>query len=90
VKHAGYMPSPDRFRHRPDPDNPGQGFHAPFYGAQSKGLAITARHELDPPPRSGGDYSRALRQVRAKGILPDLVWALPDEFEDDQRTPEKP
>ena len=26
---TGYMPSPDRGRHRPDPDNPGQGFHAP-------------------------------------------------------------
>ena len=47
----GYSPSPDRFRHRPDPDNPSQGFNAPFYGAKSKGFAITARHELDAPPR---------------------------------------
>ena len=32
----GYKPSPLRGKHRPDPDNPGQGFHAPIYGARSK------------------------------------------------------
>jgi hypothetical protein len=37
--------------HRPDPDNPGQGYHAPFYGAGSKGFAITDRHELAAPPQ---------------------------------------
>jgi hypothetical protein len=86
---TGYMPSPDRFRHRPDPDNPNQGFHAPFYGAQSKGFAITARHELDLPPRTGGDYRKALRQVRAKGIMPELMGMLPDNLDDKQRTPEE-
>ena len=34
--------------HPPDPDNPNQGYHAPFYGARSNGFAITKRHKLDP------------------------------------------
>lgn len=89
VEDTGHAPSPDPFRHRPDPDNPGQGFHAPFYGAGSKGFAITARHELDPPPRGGSDYVRALRQVRVKGIKPELTGTLPDQFDDDRRTPEE-
>jgi vanadium chloroperoxidase len=40
----GYAASMARGAHRPDPDNPGQGFHAPFYGARAKGFAITKRH----------------------------------------------
>jgi hypothetical protein len=83
---TGYEASLERFRHRPDPDNPGQRFHAPFYGAHSKGFAITARHELDAPPRGNGDYRRALRQVRAKGISPDLIGTLPESLRDDRRT----
>src|SRR5918998_6589663 len=39
----GYAASMARGAHRPDPDNPGQGFHAPFYGARAKGFAITKR-----------------------------------------------
>ena len=74
---TGYMPSPDRGRHRPDPDNPGQGFHAPFYGAQSKGFAVTARHELDAPPFDNAAYLKALREVRGKGIAPELTGTLP-------------
>ena len=89
VEDTGDVPSPDRFRHRPDPDNPGQGFHAPFYGARSKGFAITKRHELNPPPRGDGDYLKALREVRAKGIMPELMGTLPDRFDDDKRTPEE-
>jgi len=85
----GYFPSSERFRHRPDPDNPTQGFYAPFYGAKSKGFAITARHELDAPPRGDGEYLRALRQVRAKGIMPELSATVPDKFEETQRTPEE-
>jgi vanadium chloroperoxidase len=85
----GYSPSPDRFRHRPDPDNPSQGFNAPFYGAKSKGFAITARHELDAPPRGNSEYLRALRQVRAKGIMPELSGTLPDKLEETQRTQEE-
>jgi hypothetical protein len=37
----GYLPPMGRGGHRVDPDNPGQGFHGPFYGAGSKGFAIT-------------------------------------------------
>lgn len=58
---AGYVPSFARRRHRIDPDNPMQGFHAPFYGAGSKSFAITERHEIDPPPFDNREYLRALR-----------------------------
>ncbi|MBW4650752.1 MAG: phosphatase PAP2 family protein [Kastovskya adunca ATA6-11-RM4] len=85
----GYKPSPERFRHRPDPNNPDQCFDAPFYGAKSKGFAITARHELDAPPRGDGEYLKALRQVRAKGIMPELIGSLPKKFEKEQRLPEE-
>lgn len=69
-------------RHRVDPDNPGQGFHGPRYGALSRGFAITDRHVLDAPPfRSGSNYVAAyvaaLEQVREKGIKPELVGTLP-------------
>jgi vanadium chloroperoxidase len=85
----GYMPSPDRYRHRPDPDNPSQGFNAPFYGAKSKGFAITERHELKAPPRGDADYVKALRQVRRKGVMPELIGALPESLEVRQRTPDE-
>lgn len=74
---AGYMPSPARGRHRPDPDNPGQGFHAPFYGAQSKGFAVKVRHELKAPPFDNPTYLKALREVRGRGIAPELMGTLP-------------
>ena len=77
----GYEHSLKRGKHRPDPDNPGQGFHAPFYGARSKGFAITARHTLDPPPFDDNEYRKALREVRGKGIAPELMGTLPDEIE---------
>ena len=75
---AGYMTSPERGRHRPDPDNSGQGFHGPFYGAQSKGFAIKVRHELDAPPFDNAAYLKALRNVRGLGIAPELMGTLPD------------
>jgi hypothetical protein len=81
---AGYSPSPQRGHHRVDPDNPGQGFLAPFYGARSKGFAITRRHELDPPPFDNADYIRALREVRGRGIAPELTGTLPGSL--DRRT----
>lgn len=78
----GYAASMHPGGHRPDPANPGQGFHAPFYGARSKGFAITKRHELDKPPAHGsGEYDKALKQVRGKGIAPELMGTLPDCFE---------
>ena len=77
----GYAASLHRGAHRPDPANPGQGFHAPFYGARSKGFAITARHELDEPPALGStEYDKSLRQVRGKGIAPELMGTLPATF----------
>lgn len=75
----GYAASMARGAHRPDPDNPAQGFHAPFYGAQSRCFAVTARHELNAPPHPGSSaYANALRQVRGKGIAPELMGTLPN------------
>jgi membrane-associated phospholipid phosphatase len=87
----GYRTSTNRGRHRVDPDNPGQGFHAPFYGAQTRGFAITTRHPLAAPPFSDGTaprYLQALRDVRARGIRPDLTATLPDALLDNRRSPD--
>jgi len=74
----GYAPSMARGAHRVDPDNPGQGYHAPFYGERSRCFAVTKKHELDAPPRPGQPaYRVALRQVRGKGIAPALAGTLP-------------
>jgi hypothetical protein len=73
---VGYVASNERGRHRPDPDNQ-QGFHAPFFGARSRGFAITARHELDAPPFDDDEYIQALRQVRGLGVAPEQLGALP-------------
>ena len=73
----GYAASMSRGAHRPDPDNV-QGFHAPFYGAQSRCFAVTDRHELDVPPQPGSSqYINALKHVRGKGIAPELMGTLP-------------
>jgi len=78
---TGYFPSDAPGRHRPDPANPAQGFHAPFYGAGSKCFAVTARHGLDvPPARGSAEYDNALKQVRGKGIAPELMGTLPPTF----------
>lgn len=74
---TGYVASLARPRHRPDPDNPDQGFHAPYYGARCKGFAVTSRHELAPPPVDNKEYRTALRQVRGLGIRPELMGTLP-------------
>lgn len=77
----GYVPSFERGKHRVDPDNPGQGYNAPFYGAKSKGFAITARHELAPPPAlNDPEYVAALQQVRGKGIASEFMGTLPDDI----------
>jgi vanadium chloroperoxidase len=76
-----YKPKQQRGKHRPDPDNPGQGFYAPFYGAKSKGFAITKRHELADPPFDNDEYRRALKEVRGKGIAPELMGTLPNNIE---------
>lgn len=74
---TGYEASSARGHHRRDPDNPQQGFHAPFYGAGSRGFAITARHELDAPPLDDTEYVKALREVRGLGIAPEQLGGLP-------------
>jgi Vanadium chloroperoxidase N-terminal domain/PAP2 superfamily len=74
----GHAASMARGAHRPDPDNPDQGYHAPFYGAKSKGFAISNRWELLAPPQLGTpDYTRAFRQVRGRGIAPELMGTVP-------------
>jgi hypothetical protein len=74
----GYTPSPLRGRHRADPDNPGQGYHGALYGAMSKGFAITQRFELAAPPFDNNEYRRAYKEVRARGIAPELMGTLPN------------
>src|SRR5215218_8104497 len=82
----GYASSMARGAHRPDPDNPEQGYYAPFYGARSRCFAVTARHGLDPPPQPGdpsvptppdAEYTTALQQVRRRGIAPELMGTMP-------------
>lgn len=83
----GYTVSQARGAHRPDPDNPEQGIHAPFYGARAKGFAISTRHALSQPPQPGsGEYLKALREVRAKGVAPELTGTLPTGPEFPRRT----
>ncbi|CAM3703269.1 vanadium-dependent haloperoxidase [Kibdelosporangium persicum] len=75
-------------RHRQDPDNPGQGFYGPFYGARSACFAATTRHHLDAPPQPGSaEYEQAIKEVRAKGIAPHLMGTLPAELQSMRRTP---
>jgi membrane-associated phospholipid phosphatase len=76
----GYTPSPHRGKHRPDPDNPGQGFHGALYGKQSKGFAITKRFELASAPFDDNEYRNALREVRGRGIAPELIGTLPNQI----------
>ena len=89
-RNCGYRPSPGRGRHRLDPDNPGQGFDSPFYGAQTRNFAVSARHGLARPPFNNGTapkYLLALKDVRARGIRPDLTATLPPALFDKRRTP---
>ncbi|MCA1672628.1 MAG: vanadium-dependent haloperoxidase, partial [Actinobacteria bacterium] len=77
----GYAASVARGAHRPDPSVPDQGFHAPFYGARSKLFAATMRHQLNQPPQPSvppdPEYTAALKEVRRKGIAPELMGTLP-------------
>ncbi len=77
----GYAASISRHAHRPDPVNPAQGYHAPRYGARAGCFAVTSRHTLDAPPRSGDlPYEDALDEVRGKGIAPEAMGALPGAY----------
>ncbi len=83
---AGYIHSMGRGKHRPDPDNPDQGYGGPFYGKQAKVFAVNMRYGLDEPPLPGmAEYRAALMEVRGKGIAPELMGTLPDGFS--PRTP---
>jgi hypothetical protein len=77
---AGYAPPVHAAAHQRDPDN-AQGFHAPFYGAMSKCFAVSARHGLTPPPLPGDPaYTSALKEVRGKGISPELMGTVPNGY----------
>jgi vanadium chloroperoxidase len=92
ARDSGYIPSPRRGRHRRDPDNPGQGFNSPFYGAQNRTFAVSERHNLDAPFFDNGanpKYRRALRDVRTRGIRSDLTATLPAPLFDSRRTPDE-
>lgn len=86
---CGYHTSPEHGRHRVDPDNPGQGYYSPFYGSQSKGFAVSVRHSSKPPPLDNAAYKNALREVRAKGIKPELMGTLPTNLFNHHRNAEE-
>lgn len=73
----GYAASLDRGMHRTDPDNPHQGYHAPFYGKKSKCFS-SKRFSLDAPPKlTSNKYRKALKEVREKGVAPELAASIP-------------
>jgi hypothetical protein len=77
----GYATSVAPGAHRPDPDNAGQGVYSPFYGRNSTCFAVTNRHELNAPPAANSaEYLNAFRQVRGKGIAPELMGTLPSNL----------
>jgi hypothetical protein len=66
-------------QHQKDPDNPGQPYHAPYYGKDSTLFASTKRHGLLPPPQPGSNkYEDYLVEVRDKGIQPELMGNVPN------------
>lgn len=80
ISDDGYSISDQPGGHRADPDNPGQPFHAPFYGKLTKSFAVTSRHQILPPPapvQSDNDYKKAYKEVYSKGIAPGLMGTLP-------------
>jgi hypothetical protein len=81
----GYVTPLRRSDHEVDPFNPNQGFHAPNYGRGSNLFLSARRHGLDTPPSLGSaEYTKALKQVYAKGIHPTLMGTL---TEGTKRTP---
>ena len=82
----GYASSITHGSHRPDPDDPAQGYHAPHYGSRSACFAVKTRKTIDAPPAPGTvQYNDALVEVRAKGVAPELMGTLPAGA--DARTP---
>jgi hypothetical protein len=82
----GYTVKNESGKWRADPDNPKQQPHAPHYGELCTLFATKTRYTLAPPPAvttAAGEYRRALRQVKGKGIAPDRMDSIPGQ---DQRT----
>ena len=75
----GYVYSLLPEKHRPDPANPDQVLHAPYYsGGGTKCFSVSQRHILEKPPqREDAEYLKALKQVRSKGIAIELMGTLP-------------
>ena len=88
----GYAYSMARYAHRPDPDSTDTGAHAPFYGAQFGTKYFLAKNKKmlanikDHSVLSVTEYNAALKQVRCKGIAPELQGGLPANT---VRTPEE-
>jgi LysM repeat protein len=81
---VGYTPKNESGKWRPDPDNPGQTAHAPHYGELSTLFATQTRYTIAPPPAvatADGEYRRALRQVRSKGIEPSRLDSVTDLYD---------
>lgn len=77
---VGYTVKHESGKWRPDPDNPKQQAHAPHYGRLSTLFATTTRYTLVEPPAvttASGEYLRAFRQVKGKGIAPDRMDSIP-------------
>ncbi len=73
----GYASSIAYGAHRPDPDDPAQGYHAPYYGSRSACFAVKTRKTIGAPPAPGTvQYNDALVEVRAKGVAPELMGTL--------------
>lgn len=85
---AGYVAPAGRRLHKQDPDNPDQGYYAPFYGARAKCFSVSARFDLDAPPAANSvAYRDAVNQVTEKGIMPELMGTLQNGA--NKRTPEE-
>jgi hypothetical protein len=83
----GYVQSIGRGKHHKDPTE-AQPINAPFYGMNSKCFSVGTRYHLDPPySLSSPAYTKSLKQVRGKGIIPNLMGTLPNNTP--KRTPEE-
>jgi len=83
-----YLSKQERGHHDVDPDTPNQPFHGAHYGAATL-FATKTRFDLNAPPLDNEKYKKALKQVRAKGIKPELMGTLPDELKDTRRSAEE-
>ncbi len=76
---GGYVPRNVRNSHRPDPDNPTQGFHGPIYRSGFQRVCHYPASPTGPPPADAtAVYQASLKQVRFKGIKPEMSGTLPD------------